>query len=100
MTERMDPETEAQRNELYARAAFGREVEEFWDSRIGKYLQAHANTQYTSAVEDFKFADVTDSKELLKIQARMLLADSFKDWLSSAIAEGLRSLGLLEGTEE
>jgi hypothetical protein len=96
----MDPETEQQRSELYARAAFGKEVEEFWDSRIGKYLRAHAQAQYTSAIEDFKSADVSNAGELLKIQGRMLLADSFQDWLSLAITEGLRSLSMLQGTED
>jgi len=96
----MDPESEQQRNEALARAAFGREVEEFWDSRIGKYLRAHAQAQYTSAIEDFKQVDPSDAKEVLKIQGRMLLAESFQDWLSLAIQEGIRSLNLLEGNED
>ena len=47
--------------ELYARAAFGKQVEAFWDSQIGQYLQTRAREEYTDAVQALLKVDPSDS---------------------------------------
>lgn len=81
-------------------AAFGRAVNDFWDSPIGQYLLEKSLEEYNSALEEFKKCTPTDSTAIMNIQGRMWRAESFKDWLSQSITAGIKALDILEGNDE
>jgi hypothetical protein len=83
-------------NELLERAAFGKQVELFWGSAIGQYLQNRARDQYTAAVQELKTVDPTDWRAVAKLQQSMVIAENFESWLSEAVIDGAKALELLE----
>ena len=87
-------------DELLQRAQFGREVELFWGSRIGQYLQDRAKECYTAAIQELEVVDPTDAKKIARIQADIFKAKSFETWLSEVVMDGLKSLELLEGEHD
>jgi hypothetical protein len=82
--------------ELYARAAFGRQVDQFWSSAVGNYLRGRALECYTTAIKELKSCDATDTKRVMRLQGEVWRAESFEDWMSEAIMDGLKSLDLIE----
>lgn len=82
--------------ELYARAAFGQQAQQFWSSQLGEYLQGRARECYTAAIRELKICDPTDAKRVSRLQGEVWRAESFEDWLSEAILDGLKSLDLIE----
>jgi hypothetical protein len=83
--------------ELWDKAVFGRQVEEFICSDIGKYLMARAEKDWSEAV--LRLRDCPP-EQLLKYQADMKRAESIRFWLSSAVEEGLRALNLIQEKED
>ena len=81
-------------------AVFGQEVSNFWDGRIGQYLLGHALREYNSAIDKLKTCDPSDSPLITKLQAEAWRAESFRDWLSTAIEDGLRAKDVIEGINE
>lgn len=86
--------------ELLDRAQFGKQVEAFWDSRVGGYLQARARECYTAAIQELKVCDATDAKRVMYLQNEVWKAEMFERWLSEAVMDGLKSLELLEGDDD
>lgn len=93
----MSPE---EQEELLQRAQFGRQIELFWGSRIGAYLQARADELYSTALDKLKTVDADSVKEIRRLQNDVFKAESFKTWLSEAVTDGLKSLELLTGDDE
>ncbi|GAC1457377.1 MAG: hypothetical protein NVSMB70_01120 [Chamaesiphon sp.] len=89
-----DPE-----QELYDRAAFGKQIENFWSSPIGGYLRARANDCYTAGLVKLKSVDATNTADVMKAQNEVKVAEQFIDWLEEGVQEGLQALNLLEGNE-
>ena len=87
-------------SELLDRAQFGRQVELFWDSRVGGYLQTRIRECYTAAIRELKVCDPTDTKLVMRLQNEVWKAESLETWLSEAVIDGLKSLEILEGEEE
>jgi hypothetical protein len=81
-------------------AVFGKQVEIFWDSRIGQYLLVNTLREYNYSLEKLKTCDPTDFKQVVKLQAEIWRAESFRDWLSQAIEDGIRSTKILEGIDD
>lgn len=96
----MDQESQEQRLELLQQAAFGRQVEEFWRSDIGKYLHLHASACYSSAIEELKKVNPSDAPAVLQAQGKCWQAENFIIWIEEAIAKGLEALNLLEGNTD
>lgn len=96
----MDQESHEQKLELLRTAAFGRQVEEFWSSDIGKYLHRNASACYSSAIEELKNANPGDSGAVMKAQGDAKNAERFIIWIEEAIAKGLEALNLLEGNTD
>lgn len=84
-------------DELLERATFGKEVEAFWGSRLGGYLQARAKECYTTAIQGLKTVDPSDARAIIKLQADAFKAESFEQWLTEAMIDGFKSLEILEG---
>lgn len=85
--------------ELLDRAQFGKQVELFWGSRVGEYLRARLHEVYTVAIQELKTVDPTDTKRIRELQNDIFKAESFEQWLSQAVTDGLKSLEILEGDE-
>lgn len=96
----MDQESQDQKHALLERAAFGRQVEEFWNSDIGKYLHRNASACYSSAIEELKKVNPADPGAVLKAQGDAKNAERFIIWIEEAIARGLEALNLLEGNTD
>lgn len=88
------------RDELLERAAFGQNVQSFWDSDVGSYLRNRAREVYTTALEGLKSVDPMDYKKVATLQAEVFKGESFERWLSEAILDGLKALDLIEGDDE
>lgn len=96
----MDQESQDQKLALLKTAAFGRQMDDFWRSDIGKYLQLHASACYSSAIEELKTASPTDSAAIIKAQGRAWQAENLIIWIEEAIGKGLEALNLLEGNTD
>ena len=86
--------------ELLDRAQFGRVVELFWGSQLGSYLQTRARECYTTAIQDLKDCDPTDSKAVMKAQNAARVADQFESWLTEAVIDGAKALELLDAEDD
>lgn len=86
-------------NELLERAQFGKQVELFWGSRIGEYLQTRAREVYTAAIQELKAVDPTDYRAVIKAQSDVWKAEMFEKWLSEAVLDGLKALEILDGED-
>lgn len=87
-------------DELYRRAAFGKQVEAFWDSQIGQYLQGVAREKYATALKELRTCDPTDAAKVMRAQGEAWAAEHFEIWLSDAITDGLKSIDLIDNGEE
>jgi len=81
-------------------AVFGKQVDLFWDSEIGQYLLGHALREYNTSLETLKSCDPSDSKTVARLQGEIWRAESFRDWLSRAIEDGIRATNILEGIDD
>ena len=82
--------------ELLQRAAFGKQVELFYTSRVGSYLRDRAHECYTTAIEQIKSVDPTDTKRVMALQNDIWKAEQFEKWLTEAMIDGFKSLEILE----
>lgn len=81
-------------------AAFGKQVEEFTQSDVGKYMLRKAEIEYKEALLQFKTLDPFDHKEVGQCQLKMNRALSIRGWLSEAVSQGLEAMKQLEGLED
>ena len=86
--------------ELWERAAFGKQVELFWGSQIGIYLQNRARECYTAGISELKAVDPMDAKAVMAAQNKVWQAEQFERWLSEAVLDGAKALELLEGESD
>jgi hypothetical protein len=84
------------KNMLLRRAAFGRQVEEFWASDIGNYILNRIDSEVVSAFQELKTCDPKDGKVVQTIQNRIYRAESIKDYLADSIVDGLQAFKELE----
>jgi hypothetical protein len=70
-------------------AAFGRQVEYFLESDVGRYLVKRARDESETAVEELKDVNpFVHPENIVEIQFRAKLADFIIVWLGDAIAAG------------
>jgi hypothetical protein len=81
---------------LLRRAAFGKQVEEFWSSDIGNYLLNRLDSEVVEAFGEIKVCDPKDGKTVQHIQNKIYRAESIKVWLTDAVCDGLQSFKELE----
>lgn len=87
-------------DELIERAAFGKQVELFWGSRVGSYLRDRAQECYTTAIQQLKTHNPNDSAGVQKLQNEIWKAEEFERWLSEAVLDGMKSLEILESDHD
>jgi hypothetical protein len=78
---------------LWEKAIFGKQVDDFLSSDIGKYLLHRAEKEYFEAILALRDCG---PENLLKYQSDMKRAESIRAWLADAIDKGLRAHKLLE----
>lgn len=84
---------------IIRRAMFGKQVDQFMVSDIGRYLMARAVDETESAIAEFKKCDAANVEGVRRIQTKMQLAEQFQSWLSEAVTDGLQALNILEDRE-
>lgn len=84
---------------LVESAVFGREVENFLNTAIGKYLVERAENQADAANEQLKRVCSWRSRKIQELQNKIWVAESFQQWLADAIIDGHQALNILEGNE-
>ena len=85
---------------LLHRAAFGKQVEQFLNTDIGKYLMNRATDEVIDAFSEFKKCDARDGKTIEKVQNKIYRAESFKQWLTDAVLDGVTAYNIIEDREE
>jgi hypothetical protein len=81
---------------MIQRAVFGKEVEQFMNSSIGRYMLARAAEEKAVANADFLKVNCGDTIAVQAIQNRAVVADSIVGWLKDAVGDGLRALNIIE----
>lgn len=80
-------------------AQFGKQVEMWLDTDIGRYLVSRAENDVNEAIEKLKIVDALDSKAVMAAQNRVVIAEKVLGWLGDAIREGHSSLESLKEEE-
>ena len=84
----MSSDEQREGQELRSRIAFGLDVQQFMDTRLGRYLQDRANSDIETAIEALKTVDPEDPKAIRKLQNDVAVASNVLDWLGQAVTEG------------
>lgn len=85
---------------MFQRAAFGKQVQEFFKSDIGHYILERAAAQIEAAHLEFRAVDCTDASKVRAIQNKIAIAESIIKWLGDAVTDGLKALEILEDRSE
>lgn len=80
-------------------AVFGRQVENFLDSDIGRYLQQCASIEIDEGLDKLKSVDPDDPVAIRKAQNRVVIAESVIGWLLDAVNRGHQSVEVLKGED-
>ena len=81
-------------------AVLGKQVQNFFDSDIGKFLLHRAKMEYDGGIKALKQTDPTDTRAIIVAQNAVWRAESIKDWLDEAILAGLKAEVVLEDRED
>ncbi|MDB5975157.1 MAG: hypothetical protein JWR07_1917 [Nevskia sp.] len=88
-----------EREELLERAVFGKEVEAFLGSNVGRYVLAKANAQAARAVDAFKNVDPHNSGAVQKLQNDIKVAENIMEWLTDAVSQGLQAIDIIDSPD-
>lgn len=83
-------------NELFAEAMIGKDVEEFIQSDIGRYLIGCAEQESSDALEQLKRVFPWRRRKITELQNRIWRAESFQSWLAELVIQGKQALQQLE----
>jgi len=89
-----------EKDAIIRRAVFGEQVQQFFNSPLGQYLQHRMQAEWQEAVAEFAKCDPSDAEKVRQIQAKMRYAEHFEQWLGEAVQAGLQAIGVLEDREE
>lgn len=86
-------------NPFVRTAVFGKQVEEFLKTDIGKYLVSRAEEEVEIAARQLKRVAPWRTTKIRALQNQILTAERFQMWLGNAVADGHQALNLLENEE-
>lgn len=92
----MSENPDEDRDLLFRRAAFGRIVDDFMSSDIGRYLVARAKDEADTKTMALKNIDASDANMIRKLQAEIWRAETIEKWLVDAVGDGAQAENLLE----
>jgi len=81
---------------LVRTATFGRQVEDFLATDIGKYLVGRAEQEAKDALDKLKVTSPWRHNRIRDLQAMVWQAENFQQWLGNAIVEGRHALQMLQ----
>ena len=81
-------------------AVLGKQIDNFLQSDVGKYLLGHIDNDIKSAYKDLRDTSPTDTKAIMEAQNKVIRAESIKGWLSNAVIAGLKATQVLESRED
>lgn len=81
---------------LIRRAVFGKEVEQFLNSSVGRYMISRAHSEVSEAFELLKKCDPKDGKTVQHLQNQVWKAESINQWLSDAVTDGLAAINIID----
>lgn len=88
----LDPEEQ----KLLEIAILGEEVDNFFQSSVGKYLMQRTDAEILAGFKGLKDCDPEDPKLVRKFQNQIWRAESVRDWLEEAVLDGLNATKVLE----
>jgi len=80
-------------------AVFGRQVEDFINSEIGRFITKRADDEIADCLEQLKTTDPTfpwGRRKIARIQAQIGVAERVMGWLVEAITNGHQAMNILE----
>ena len=86
--------------DLLNQVKFGMEVEQFLDSKVGKYLIERAEMQAAEATEQLKRVAPEDSLQIRALQTLIARAESIQFWMAECIQIGLHAQSELRQQDE
>ena len=78
-------------------ATFGKEVEFFLNTPLGKYLVKRSEDEADLAMDMLKRTSPWRKNRIYYLQNRIKVAESFQQWLADAVMDGQQALNILEG---
>lgn len=81
-------------------AVLGAQVDEFWRSDVGKYLNRQIEEDVKAGLNELKQVTATDARLVMEAQNKVLRAEQVRGYIESAIKQGLVATNVLEQREE
>lgn len=81
-------------------AILGEQVDNFWRTDVGKFLDEHIEEERKTGLEALTTVDAEDPKRVREAQNRVWRATEMKSWISQAIMSGLKAKMVLEDRME
>jgi hypothetical protein len=78
-------------------AVFGRQVNEFMLSDIGRYIVQCAEMDESDALQDLAKVDPHNPVKVSELQNKVWRARSVVNWLREAVQKGIEAVQVLEG---
>ena len=91
-----EPQEDTDQVIMLRRAVFGKQVEAFLSSDIGRYLLSRALEQKKLAQAEFLEVNCADVEKVRQLQNTIMQANSIAGWLSDAVQDGLQALNIIE----
>lgn len=82
--------------ELIAEAILGRDVEDFLNSEVGKYLVGCAEQEANEAMNELKKIATWRKRRIAELQNKIWRAESFQRWLGELIIGGRQAIQQLD----
>jgi hypothetical protein len=84
-------------------AVFGRQVEDFVNSEIGRYITQRADEEITDCLEQLKKVSPVmpwGRRKIARLQNQIATAERVIHWLAEAIHEGHQAMNIIEDKNE
>lgn len=77
-------------------AVFGKQVEQFLDTAIGRYLVGRAEEEAERALSQLRTVAPWRRRRIMDLQNQVYRAEAFQQWLADAIIDGQQALTIIE----
>ncbi len=73
---------------IHRSVALGKQVELFFASELGQYIEEMAEEEVMSAGDKLAVVDPTDTKEIMRLQNIINRHVNFKQWMMNLVMQG------------
>jgi hypothetical protein len=81
-------------------AVFGREVENFLGTNIGRYLIKRSEDDVDAAVDQLKKVFPWRWRKIQQLQNKIAVAESIQGYIADAVLRGINSTNIIEGSND